>query len=98
MKRIAVVLSGNGHKDGSEITETVSALIVLGKKGADYKIFAPNIDVESLDHLSGTSIGIRNVLSESARIARGHISDLLNSTLMISMESYFPADMVPQKI
>ena len=76
MKRIAVVLSGNGHKDGSEITETVSALIVLGKKGADYKIFAPNIDVESLDHLSGTSIGIRNVLSESARIARGHISDL----------------------
>jgi len=76
VKKIAVVLSGCGFKDGSEITEAISTLIVLSKKGAEYKVFAPNLDIEAVDHASGISSGKRNALSESARISRGDITDL----------------------
>jgi len=64
-KRIAVILSGCGHQDGAEITEAVSTLIVLSEAGAQVEIFAPDINFES-----------RNVLKESARIARGKIQPL----------------------
>ena len=42
--RAAVILSGCGVYDGSEITESVSILIALSKNGAQYQVFAPNID------------------------------------------------------
>jgi enhancing lycopene biosynthesis protein 2 len=76
MKKIAVVFSGCGSKDGTEITEAVSVLITLSKKGADYKVFAPNLEIETFDHVSGLSSGKRNLLSESARISRGQITDI----------------------
>jgi enhancing lycopene biosynthesis protein 2 len=76
MKRIAVVLSGCGHKDGAEITESVSTLIALSEAHADYKIFAPNLEITSTDHRSGAPDGKRNVLTEAARIARGSIQDV----------------------
>jgi len=76
MKNVAVVLSGCGFKDGSEITEAISTLIALGNEGAQYKIFAPNMTITSTNHLTGETSTSRNVLEESARIARGQIADI----------------------
>lgn len=78
MKKIAVVLSGSGFKDGSEITESVSLLIALNQAGANVSMFAPNIDFESVNHLTGEKSEKRNALIESARIARGQVEDLKN--------------------
>lgn len=75
-KKIAVVLSGCGFKDGAEITESISTLINLSELGADYQIFAPDQSVTSVDHLTGLNTSNRNVLSESARISRGQSKDL----------------------
>ena len=76
-KRVAVVLSGCGHKDGAEITETVSTLIALSEEGAAYEVFAPNQSFSVTDPVSSQPSGeIRNVLKEAARISRGKIRDL----------------------
>lgn len=75
-KKIAVVLSGCGFKDGSEITEAISALIHLSEFGVEYKIFAPDQDFLSINHLNGQSQGNRNILVESARLSRGDSSPL----------------------
>jgi enhancing lycopene biosynthesis protein 2 len=78
MKKFAVVLSGCGHKDGSEITESVSTLIVLAEHGLQYEIFAPNISVPATNHLTGQPQEERSILTEAARIARGQAQDLKN--------------------
>lgn len=78
MKKVAVVLSGCGFKDGAEITEAISTLIALGEAGANYQCFAPNQSFQSTAH-AGTPPDAgqtRNILSESARICRGDIKDL----------------------
>lgn len=75
--RVAVVLSGCGFKDGSEIHEAVAALFHLAGAGAVYDCFAPDRDFAEVDHLTGKPTGKRrNMLQEAARIARGEISDL----------------------
>ena len=76
--RAAVILSGCGVYDGSEITESVSLLIALSKNGASYQVFAPNIDqAHVVNHTDGSEMPVkRNVLQESARIARGNVKDL----------------------
>ena len=73
MKRFAIVLSGCGVFDGSEIHEAVMTMLAIDNLGASYEVFAPNIAQQHvIDHLSGTQdIYPRNVLVESARIARG---------------------------
>lgn len=76
MKKIAVVLSGCGFKDGSEITESVSTLIALTELNADYQCFAPDKEIETVDHTQDQSTGTRNLLVESSRISRGKISPL----------------------
>ncbi|MFS4458420.1 isoprenoid biosynthesis glyoxalase ElbB [Bdellovibrio sp. HCB2-146] len=77
MKKIAVVLSGCGFKDGSEITEAVSLLIALNEAGATVSCFAPNIEISATNHMSGKPENEkRNLMNEAARIARGHIQDL----------------------
>ncbi len=75
-KKFAVVLSGCGFKDGSEITESVCTLIALTEAKAELQIFAPDLDIESTDHLSGKNSGTRNLLVEAARIARGKVKAL----------------------
>lgn len=76
-KRIAVVLSGCGHLDGAEITESVSTLIAIAQAGADYEVFAPDFDFSVTDPLSREPTGeSRNILREAARIARGKIRSL----------------------
>ena len=76
MKKIAVVLSGCGFKDGSEITEATSTLIALSEQGADYQCFAPNKDIDTVDHITDKASGQRNILQESSRICRGNIKEL----------------------
>lgn len=78
-KRVAVVLSGCGVYDGSEIHEAVLTMYFLDKYGAELVMFAPDINQHHvINHLTGEeSVGEkRNVLVESARIARGKISSL----------------------
>lgn len=76
--RIGVVLSGCGNKDGAEIHESVLTLWAIHKNGADYQCFAPDIAQHHvLNFITGEEMGeSRNVLVESARIARGNIKPL----------------------
>lgn len=76
MKKIAVVLSGCGFKDGAEITEAVSTLIALSENQVDYQVFAPNSEFTSTNHLSDSTGDTRNVLTESSRISRGDATDI----------------------
>ncbi|WP_206483251.1 isoprenoid biosynthesis glyoxalase ElbB [Thalassotalea sp. G2M2-11] len=79
MKKIAIILSGSGVYDGSEIHESVLTLLAIEQKGASYRCFAPNIEQHHvINHLNGEVMTSesRNVLEESARIARGDIEDV----------------------
>lgn len=80
MKNVAVILSGCGHLDGAEIRESVLALLALESEGVQYKIFAPNKEQHHVvSHMKGEEVENaekRNVLEESARIARGEIEDV----------------------
>ncbi|HJL75430.1 MAG TPA: isoprenoid biosynthesis glyoxalase ElbB [Candidatus Marinimicrobia bacterium] len=78
MPKIGVVLSGCGVNDGSEIHESVITMLELDKAGADMVLMAPNIDqLHVINHYTGTEMDeYRNVLVESARIARGDIKDM----------------------
>ncbi|AFY00269.1 isoprenoid biosynthesis glyoxalase ElbB [Bdellovibrio bacteriovorus] len=77
MKKIAVVLSGCGHRDGSEITESVSLLIGLHQAGAEVHCFAPDIQIPITNHINGEAQNEkRSLLTEAARIARGDIQSL----------------------
>ncbi|MCC5856084.1 MAG: isoprenoid biosynthesis glyoxalase ElbB [Idiomarina sp.] len=75
MKKIAVLLSGCGVFDGSEIYETVITLLAVERNGATYQCFAPAIDqLHVIDHTAGeATTEKRNVLVEAARLARGEI-------------------------
>ncbi|MDO7911704.1 isoprenoid biosynthesis glyoxalase ElbB [Pseudomonas sp. 22-AL-CL-001] len=77
-KKIAVILSGCGVYDGAEIHESVITLLRLDQRGAQVQCFAPDIDQKHvINHLTGEETpGSRNVLVESARIARGQVKDL----------------------
>lgn len=79
MKNIAIILSGCGVYDGSEIHEAVLTLLAIEQAGAKYRCFAPNINQHHvINHVSGEVMQDeqRNVLVESARIARGDVEDL----------------------
>lgn len=78
MKKIAVVLSGCGVFDGVEIHEAVLTMYAIVSNGANYEIFAPDIQQHHVvNHLTGAEMDeSRNVLIESARIARGKIKPL----------------------
>lgn len=73
--RVALFLSGSGHLDGSEITEATSLVIALSKHNIAVDFFAPDrSQLNTVNHLSGqTADETRNILTESARIARGQI-------------------------
>jgi enhancing lycopene biosynthesis protein 2 len=78
MARIGVLLSGCGVFDGSEIHEAVITLLALDRAGAEIICMAPNMDqYHVINHLTQEVMSEkRNVLVESARIARGEIKDL----------------------
>lgn len=80
MKKFAVVLSGCGVFDGAEIHEATLTLLAIAQQGASYEIFAPDIDQHHvINHYTHKEMAERrNVLVESARIARGKIKPLSN--------------------
>lgn len=79
MKQIGLILAGCGVYDGSEIHEAVLTLLALDRAGAAARCFAPDIGQHHVvNHRTGEIMAgeSRNVLTESARIARGTVSDL----------------------
>lgn len=92
MKKIAVILSGCGNRDGSELQESLSLLLSIDRRGWQYQCFAPegffevvpHIDVQE-DEEEGTVLDMeqRDIFVESARIARGNL---------LPLEQYNPAD------
>lgn len=85
MKKIAVILSGCGNRDGSELQESLSLLLAIDRRGWQYQCFAPegmfevvpHVDVQD-DEEEGTILDMeqRDIFVESARIARGNILPL----------------------
>ena len=77
-KRVGVILSGCGVYDGSEIHEAVLTMLFLDQAGAKIVSMAPNMEqLHVIDHSNQTRTAEkRNVLVESARIARGEIKDI----------------------
>jgi len=78
MNNIALILSGCGAYDGSDIWEVVLIAYQLEKRGQRPVFFAPDIlQKEVIDHLNQVSLSDkRNVLSESARIAWDEIKEI----------------------
>ncbi len=83
--KFAVVLSGCGVYDGSEIHEAVLTLLAIDRAGCAYQCFAPDVpQMHVINHVLGAPTDeTRNVLVESARIARGAI---------LPLSQYDPAD------
>jgi enhancing lycopene biosynthesis protein 2 len=52
MKKIAVILSGCGYQDGTEITEAVSALICLHQTQAKVVCFAPKNKIDESNQIT----------------------------------------------
>jgi enhancing lycopene biosynthesis protein 2 len=76
-KTVGVILSGCGYLDGAEIHESVCTLLALDRAGVVTKCYAPDGELEVVDHRTGKPTGERrNVLTEAARIARGAIEDV----------------------
>ncbi|MDM8548701.1 isoprenoid biosynthesis glyoxalase ElbB [Desulfobacterales bacterium HSG2] len=80
-KKIGVILSGCGVFDGAEIHESVLTLLALDRAGAEIVCMAPDTEFQVVNHLTQKATDEkRNVLVESARIARGEIRNLADVT------------------
>jgi len=75
MKNVAVILSGCGVFDGAEIHESVLTMLALEEQKANFQCFAPDkAQHHVINHLTGDEMPeSRNILVESARIARGNV-------------------------
>ena len=92
MKKIAIILSGCGNRDGSELQESLSLMLAIDRRGWQYQCFAPeglfevvpHVDVQDTEE-EGTVLDMeqRDIFVESARIARGNL---------LPLEQYRPAD------
>jgi enhancing lycopene biosynthesis protein 2 len=78
--KFAVVLSGCGVYDGAEIHEATMTMLAISRSGGTYQVFAPNVmQHHVINHITGSIMNeSRNVLIESARIARGNIKALID--------------------
>ncbi|HLW29966.1 MAG TPA: isoprenoid biosynthesis glyoxalase ElbB [Brumimicrobium sp.] len=78
--KIGVLLSGCGVNDGSEIHESVFTLLAIAEAG--HEAVCIGIDKDQyhvINHLNGEEQKeTRNMMVESARIARGEITDIKN--------------------
>lgn len=91
--KVAVVLSGSGVYDGSELHEASSVLIHLTREGAEPVCYAPDVSqMHVINHCKGAPEegATRNVLVESARIARGKIQPLSELTSNKATAVVFP--------
>lgn len=78
MVRVGVLLSGCGVYDGAEIHESVLTLLALDRAGCEVICMAPDVEQHHvIDHQRGVEVDeVRNVRTESARIARGEVRDV----------------------
>ena len=94
MKKIAIILSGCGNRDGSELQESLSLMLAIDRKGWQYQCFAPegmfevvpHIDLpeeEDEEEMRLEDTEQRDIFVESARIARGEL---------LPIDDYVPAD------
>lgn len=81
--KIAIILSGCGNRDGSELQETLSLLLAIDRRNWQYQCFAPKGNLSVVSHVDGKEEGTRDIFAESARIARGNI---------LPIEEYHAAD------
>ncbi len=81
MKKAGVILAGCGYLDGAEIHEAVLTLLALDEAEVEAVCMAPDIPQRKVvNHLTGEDVDeTRNVLVESARIARGKIVDIASA-------------------
>ncbi len=79
MPKVGVLLSGCGFLDGAEIHEATFTLLELDRRNATIVCCAPDISIRQvIDHQTKQPAkDARNVLKESARIARCEISDVV---------------------
>ena len=80
-KRVGIILSGCGQRDGTDVAEAMITLLALDRAGAEIVCAAPDQPQAVLaNHVTGEATPAkppkRNVLVESARIARGVIRNL----------------------
>jgi enhancing lycopene biosynthesis protein 2 len=79
-KRVGIILSGCGHRDGTDVGEAIITLLALDRAGAEVICAAPDQPLALLaNHLAGEAAAKppkRNALVEAARIARGSIRSL----------------------
>ncbi len=90
---IAVVLSGCGALDGSEVHEATLTLLALDRTGVNYECLAPNIPQKRVFNMftKETVKGeARNVLEEAARIGRGKIKDIAQANPADYVAIVFP--------
>ncbi|MBR1945891.1 MAG: isoprenoid biosynthesis glyoxalase ElbB [Alphaproteobacteria bacterium] len=94
-KKIAVVLSGCGVMDGSEIHEAVTAMLAIEQQGGVYHCFAPEGEQRVvMNHATKQpSNEIRRMPAEAARIARGDISSLKSFNVSNYDAVLFPGGM-----
>jgi enhancing lycopene biosynthesis protein 2 len=93
MLHAAVILSGCGVYDGSEIHEAVAVLYHLSRRGVRVQCFAPDKpQADIVNHALGRPVSgeSRNVLHESARIARGQIQPLTQLKASAFDAAFFP--------
>jgi enhancing lycopene biosynthesis protein 2 len=92
MKKIALVLSGCGVFDGSEIHETVLAMLAIARNYAQYNCLAPDIlQTKVVNHITQKRMDEnRSVLIESARIARGDIKNLHDAIIQDYDAAFYP--------
>jgi len=96
---VGVLLAGSGVYDGSEIHEATFTLLALEQNGFEYVCFAPDKKQHHvINHLTGEEMDeSRNVLVESARIARGNIQSISKVKLKMLDGLVIPGGFGPAK-
>lgn len=91
-KRVAVILSGSGVFDGTEIHEAAATVVHLTRKKYKPCFYAPNISQSDvINHAKGEAMNeVRCVLAESGRIARGQIQPLSELSIQDMKAAIFP--------
>lgn len=92
-RKIGFILSGCGVYDGSEIHESVLAMVALQKRGYELHFFAPDIDqAHVINHQEGAPAEgeSRRVLIEAARLARGPVTDIREADASALDGVFFP--------
>lgn len=94
--KFALVLSGCGQHDGSEIHETITTLLSLSQEDVTWDAFAPTGNQSCvINHLTNEveKNESRSMLKESARLVRGHIKSITEANIGDYDAIIFPGGM-----